>query len=111
MLRCLEHKTELFIQTGMPPNVELGKTEGATVRFRLDSDPAIITIATKSTDGQALFLPDANELIRELASHQRMLFGFTPFNSPAVETAFDLDGLADAVQTLRAACVSNPEMN
>lgn len=102
--RCLEHKTELFVHTGLVPSVEYGLHDLAAVRLRLDSDPATIALASKSTDGRALFLSQPAGMIQVLATHRRMILGFTPFNSPAVETDFDLDGLAEAAKTLRAAC-------
>jgi hypothetical protein len=104
VLRCQEHKTEVFIQTGMAPDVERGLFGRATVRLRLDDDPALQRIASKSTDGKALFLPQPVSLIRSLAEHKRMVFGFTPFHSSPVETEFNLDGLSEAVKSLYQAC-------
>jgi hypothetical protein len=107
VLRCLEHKTEVIVQTGMSPNPEYGRFERATVRLRLDSDPATQRLASKSTDGNALFLPAPVALIRTLVKHKRMIFGFTPFNSPPVETDFDLEGLAVELRSLREVCPAN----
>jgi type VI secretion system protein VasI len=88
----------------MVPNVEYGHASEATVRLRLDEDPATKVLASESTDHQALFFRDPIPFIRSLLKHQELLFGFTPFNSPAVETVFFLDGLSEAIKPLREAC-------
>jgi type VI secretion system protein VasI len=104
VLRCQEHKTEAFIRTGMTPNVEYGRLHAATVRMRLDRDPATKAITSESTDHIALFFREPIPLIRSLLKHEQLTFGFTPFNSPAVETLFDLRGLDAAVIPLRESC-------
>jgi type VI secretion system protein VasI len=104
VLRCREHKTEAYIRTNMVPNVEYGHASEATVRLRLDEDPATKVLASESTDHQALFFRDPIPFVRSILKHQELLFGFTPFNSPAVETVFFLDGLSEAIKPLREAC-------
>jgi type VI secretion system protein VasI len=104
VLRCQEHKTEAYIRTGMAPNVEYGRLREAAVRLRLDQEPASRIVASESTDNKALFFAEPISLIRSLLKHERLTFGFTPFNSSAVETAFDLRGLDAAIKPLRDAC-------
>jgi type VI secretion system protein VasI len=88
----------------MAPNVEEGHFREATVRIRLDDDPAMKKLASQSTDSNALFFREPIPFIRLLLKRERMVFGFTPFNSPAVETEFGLDGLNEAIKPLREAC-------
>lgn len=104
VLRCKEHKTEAYVQTGMAANVEYGRFDEATVRIRVDRDPATTTIGSESTDHHALFFKEPISLIKSLLKGEQMIFGFTPFNSSAVETKFDLRGLDAAVVPLREAC-------
>jgi type VI secretion system protein VasI len=104
VLRCREHKTEAYVRTGMTPNVEYDRFNEATVRIRLDHDPATKLIASESTDHEALFLPEPIPLIRSLLKHERLTFGFTPFSSPPAETEFDLRGLTAAIVPLQEAC-------
>lgn len=104
IVRCQEGKTETYINTRMRPDVESGHLDGATVLLRFDKEVARPYRAGKSTDGEALFLPGAVPMIRSMAQHDRMLFRFTPFNSPPQETTFDLRGLSTALPPLQKAC-------
>ncbi len=104
VLRCKEHKTEAYIRTGMAANVEYGRVDEATVRIRLDRDSARETITSESTDHEALFFREPIGLIRSMLKHEQLTFGFTPFNSSAVQTTFDLRGLDAAVVPLRESC-------
>jgi type VI secretion system protein VasI len=103
-IRCQQRKTEVFIVTGMAPNVEYGMHDQATVTLRFDKAPAVKYVANKSTDGEALFLPNAISLIRTMLKSKRMLFHFTPFNSNPQETEFDLTGLDKTIAPLQEAC-------
>ena len=102
-IRCKERRTEMYIITGMPPNVEYG-VDTATVTFRLDKQPAFKAAASKSTDGEALFLPQAASLAKRLFAGETLLFQFIPFNSSGQMTAFDIRGLSDAIKSVRQAC-------
>ncbi len=42
-------RPEAYVQTGMAANVEYGRFDEATVRIRVDRDPATTTIASEST--------------------------------------------------------------
>ena len=102
-IRCKERRTEMFIVTGMPPNVEYG-TDSATVTFRLDKQPAFKVAAGKSTDGEALFLPQAASFSKRLLAGETLLFQFIPFNSSGQMTTFDIRGLSEAIKPIRDAC-------
>jgi type VI secretion system protein VasI len=88
----------------MRADVEAGNLDHSTVLLRFDKEPAKSYNASHSTDGEAVFLPGAVGLIRTMAKHERMLFRFTPFNSPPQETTFDLRGLNAALSPLKKAC-------
>ena len=103
VIRCKERKTEAYLVTGMSPTVEYG-TDTATVTFRLDKQPAFKVHANKSTDGEALFLPQPVALVKRLLEGHTLLFEFVPFNSSGQMTAFDLTGLTEAVKAVRDAC-------
>lgn len=103
ILRCQEGATEAYIVTGTPPDVEADNLDGATVRVRFDEEPAEILVMSKSTDDMALFFEDVTIMDR-MASHERLLFEFTPFNQSPTEVRFDLRGLPEAIVPLRAAC-------
>ena len=103
ILRCKENKTEVYIVTGMSPQVEHG-TDGATVTLRFDKEKAMKYHTSKSTDGEALFFGQSIGLIKKMIGHATLLFEFVPFNSSPAMTTFDLRGLAEAVKPLREAC-------
>jgi type VI secretion system protein VasI len=102
-LRCKEKKTEAYIVTGMPPQVEYGN-DGATVTLRFDKEKATKYHTSKSTDGEALFFGQSVGLIKKMLGHTTLLFEFVPFNSSPAMTTFDLRGLADTVKPLRDTC-------
>jgi len=104
IVRCQEHQKEVYVVTHMQPDVESGNFDGATVRVRFDSDTAQSVNADKSTDGEALFLPNPQQYITTLLKHDRMMFGFTPFNESPKDMIFDLRGLSEAVKPLNDAC-------
>ncbi len=66
----------------MPPNVESGRVDEATVTLRFDKEAATQSLASESTDKKALFLPNPIGVARTMAKHRRMLFRFIPFNAP-----------------------------
>jgi type VI secretion system protein VasI len=102
-IRCKERKTEAYFVTGMPPTVEYG-IDSATITLRIDKQPAFKLAAGKSTDGEALFLPQATTQIKRFMSGQTLLFQFIPFNSSSQMATFDVRGLAEALKPLRDAC-------
>ena len=104
IVRCQEHIKEVYVYTGNQPDVESGNYDGATVRMRFDSDPAITHNAGKSTDGEALFLEPSDKFIDMMLKHQKLVFGFTPYSSSPTEINFDLQGLSEAIGLLNDAC-------
>lgn len=103
ILRCEDRKTEAYIVTNMRPNVEYG-TDGATITLRIDKSPAFKLHTSKSTDGEALFLPSSINQIKRLMTGSSLFFQFVPFNSSPQSTTFPIAGLAEAIKPLRATC-------
>ena len=102
-IRCKERKTEAYIVTGMSPTVEYG-IDTATITLRIDKQAAFKLAAAKSTDGEALFLPQATVQIKRLMAGETLLFQFIPFNSSSQMVSFDIRGLSEALKPLREAC-------
>lgn len=105
-LRCQEHKLDAYINVGMQINVEEGLFQSATVRVRFDSEEEQDMVAAESTDGKALFLPDPSGIINSMLNHNKMTFGFIPFNASPVVTTFNLTGLSGVIGPLQTACSS-----
>ncbi|WP_425399900.1 hypothetical protein [Aeoliella sp.] len=80
-IRCKENKTEIYIRTETAANTEYGKYNSATVRLRLDKNPAFKQTWSESTDKEALFAPGSIALAKKLAKAETLTFEFTPFTS------------------------------
>lgn len=109
IVRCQEHKLDVFITTGMSAMVESGDYRSATIRF--DKDPAIDVKMSESTDGEALFFSykDKDSVLRGFEDHSSVLFRFVPFNSNPTYTTFSLRGSAKAIGEVRRACNSGAD--
>jgi type VI secretion system protein VasI len=105
-IRCRERKTEAYIDFGMSPAVETELYDGATLQFRIDKQPPFKAIATKSSDGNTLFLKDPMSFIKRLLKAEHLLVRFTPFSSSAQEASFGTAGLEQAIVPLTEACKS-----
>lgn len=103
VIRCRENQTNVYIVNGTSPNVEYGR-DGATVRLRLDSEPAFSRVWSKSTDGEALFSPNAIQFAKQLVNAKTLLYEFTPFNSSPQQTTFNLDGILEHLPKVATAC-------
>jgi type VI secretion system protein VasI len=104
IVRCREHTKDVYIYTGMAPDVESGNLDGATIRTRFDKDPATSENTGLSTSRDSLFFLNTEATIADLLKHEQMVFGFTPFGASPVEATFDLRGLSEAITPLNEAC-------
>lgn len=103
-VRCRENETDVFVVTGVNPDVEWGLFQQATVRLRLDEDKPTRQTWSESTDGKALFAPRAVTLARRLAGASTLRFEFTPFQASPQTVTFHLDGLASRLPQVAGAC-------
>jgi hypothetical protein len=87
----------------MQPDVE-GISDTATVRLRFDKEKTQTLQASKSTDGEALFLEPPLMLITSMLQHEQIVFEFTPFDASPAEMLFDLRGLSEVIAPLHEAC-------
>ena len=104
VIRCHENKTEVYVQTGATPDPEYGRYNEATVRIRLDKQPAFKQVWSESTDREALFARNGVHLAKQLAKANHMAFQFTPFNSPPAIAEFTLTGLDGVLGQVAKAC-------
>jgi hypothetical protein len=103
MIRCSGGKTDLYVITGKPAEVEYG-TDTNTVRIRLDDRKALTQHWTESDDHEALFAPNPIRLAQEIARVHTVLFEFTPFQDTKKLIRFDLEGLKDEIERLAIPC-------
>ncbi len=103
-IRCQEGKTELFVRTELPPNVEYGMIDQATVRVRVDEESPSRQVWGESLDGKALFAPKPIALARRLAAASSFRFEFTPFQSNPQTVTFQVAGLENHLGAVAGAC-------
>ena len=104
VVRCKENKTELFVMTGMPANIESDDLEKHTVRIRLDGDSPLIQKWSSSTDKKALFAPEPILMAKRIAGSVIMLFEFIPYNSNPQIARFSVAGLDRNLGKVSKAC-------
>lgn len=104
VVRCHEHKTDVYVITGMPAQPELGKYETYTVRLRFDAAQPEAQAWDGSTDSKALFSEHPIGLARRIATTRTLLFQFTPFNASQVIVTFDVRGFAPHLAELTRVC-------
>jgi hypothetical protein len=104
VVRCLEHKTDVYVVTGMSAQPELGSYNEYTVQIRLDEHRPITRHWSESTDNEALAAPDAVAFSRRLLKTNSMLFRFTPFKSSEATAKFSLIGLPRYLPKVAKAC-------
>lgn len=95
VLRCMERKTEVYIETGMSAAVVYGNTDKARVRVRFDQSAPTSELWGESTDNEAIFAPSPIQFVRMVHKSNRLLVEFTPFNASPVFISFDLTGFGD----------------
>src|SRR5690349_10122956 len=66
VIRCLEKKTDVIVETGFAAQPELGRYKEHTVRIRLDNGKATHQLWEESTDNKALFAPQSVQLAKEI---------------------------------------------
>lgn len=103
-IRCQSGETEVVVDVGMNSSVEAGRFNQHTVQVRLDDSPAREVVTNESTDGESLFFPNGLSFAQEMLGHERMLFGFVPFNADPQSTTVDIAGIDAAIAPLREAC-------
>jgi hypothetical protein len=104
VIRCQEHKTDLYVNTGMPANPEYGSFNEYTVRLRLDQKPPTRQSWGQSTNNESLFAPSAIQLAKQLATAETLIFEFTPFNSSPARAEFNVSGLNEHLKEVAQAC-------
>lgn len=102
VIRWQEGQLACYFILGCAPDVENG-TDGATLTLRFDDSPAVQVVGARSTDNEAIFLSQPEQIVRRMATSKRLLLRFVPFNSSPQTTTFDLAGTADAIEPIESA--------
>lgn len=100
VLRCRDNRTEVYINW----SDYLG-SENPIVSYRTGDDEMKRRRWNLSTDNRATFFPGSDiQLIRELAQADRFVARVTPYSESPVTAVFELEGLAEHIGKLQAAC-------
>jgi len=97
IIRCKENSTEAYFSIG-------SRLENETVTVRLDSDKAYSIEMDKSTNGKAVFFPQAISNVKKLFNREKMTFRYTPTYSGKQTVTFNINGLEAEITPLREAC-------
>jgi type VI secretion system protein VasI len=106
ILRCLENKTVLYFATGCHMTSSEYNNYG-DITYRLDNDKARTVGGDASTDSRALGLWSGGKaipMIKQMYGKNQMIVRMMPYSQSAFTATFDITGVEDAVQPLRAAC-------
>jgi hypothetical protein len=103
VVRCLNHKTEVFVYTETPSKIE--STDGLhSVRLTFDDGGDSEERWPDSAEHDALFAPDGTALARRISSAHHLRFGFSPHNADPVQVDFDLGDAATVVSHVAKTC-------
>lgn len=91
-IRCAERVMDLYVMTHSAASFE-GTSNQHTVHLAFDGGAAETEKWDHSVDHEALFAPDSDRLVRQIATAKTMTFAFTPFNAAPVFVHFNVSGL------------------
>jgi hypothetical protein len=101
IIRCQQHKTEVYVVTGVSTQPELGKVGKHTVRLRFDQDQQEREIWDQSADDQALFSQHPIRFVRKVARARTLTFEFTPFQAGPATATFSVAGFDKRLPALQ----------
>ena len=108
VVRCQEHKTSVYIVTGMAAQPGEGASSDAyPIELRFDEEKPTTQWWGQSTDNKGLGVWSSSKAIalsRRLAKANKLLFRFTPFNASPAIASFDLHGLDRLLPKVAHAC-------
>ena len=103
VLRCKGGKLDVYTITGLETADEMpDHRTSATVRF--GKEKAVDLRLERSTDGDALFWPDAAANAERISKSERLVFQFSPKGFEPIVVEFDLRGIAEVYPQLAEAC-------
>lgn len=106
--RCLENKTDLYMNARTRFQPVYGELDRAAVRVRIDDGQAQRALWAESTDGEAIFAPQPIALMRRMAKAERLRIEFTPFNAAPAIADFDIRGFDEVITTIAKTCGWQP---
>lgn len=103
--RCNKGSFDIFMQIGAELDNPPDLTDQVHVKLRYDQGAAQDAVMnTMGTNDDAAGFINAQQTLRDMLTHKKLAFGFTPYNAPFTYTTFTLDGLEIALQPVLKAC-------
>tara|TARA_R110002110_G_scaffold301156_1_gene515216 strand:- start:180979 stop:181590 length:612 start_codon:yes stop_codon:yes gene_type:complete len=96
--RCQSGETDIFIAW----SEYLGSE--AVVTHRIGQNDAVRSRWALSTDSQATFFNNPQDLLEQMLGEERLVTQVTPYNENPVTAIFDIRGLENAITPLRETC-------
>ena len=103
VVQCLSRATQTFIVLGTSTRFE-DDAYKRTVRVQWDDGAEMPQQWQASESGQELFAPDGVAFVRQLASVNRLRFGFTPFNAQPATVEFAVRGFDQLAGLVASTC-------
>ncbi len=103
VVRCLYRTTEVFVSIRSAASIE-DQAGSHTVRLQIDDEPEFAQQWSDSVTGQELFAPASVELVRRLASAERLRFSFSPYNAKPVTAEFSVQGFEKLAALVGGTC-------
>ena len=103
VVRCLFRATNTFVVLGTSAKFE-DDTLRRTIRVQWDDGPEIVQQWEVSDSAHELFAPDGVAFVRQLATANRLRFGFTPFNAQPVTAEFAVQGFDQLASKVANTC-------
>lgn len=104
VLRCRENKTDVIFNADTNFNPVYGEYNKASIRYRLDDKKAQSQYWSESTDGDAVFAPQAISLLKSMRGAETLKIEFIPFNENPATVEFDLRGLEPHLNEIAKTC-------
>lgn len=108
MITCGKRGPQVLVMTGTPILFDSIGNYGAMyfhVTIRFDKEEArTLNDMNNSEDYRTLYFNDPADIIKQILTHESLLFQFTPVGSSPVITTFDIRGLKAAITPFESEC-------
>lgn len=101
---CYNNNLRVAVDIDTQFDVEYGAGDYITVLLRFDNEAASSAIMRELESGSVAIFENPEEMLRQLLSHNSLLFGFTPFNAAQASVTFDLTRLQEALDASEHTC-------
>lgn len=91
IVRCLENKTELLLNTRHQFEVEPEHTEEVKIKYTIDDRQPVSEYWKRGPEGKTAFANEPESLAKELGGAKVLRIEFSPFNADTATAVFDIE--------------------